>query len=225
MDDKIFKKQEVKDKTVPENRLNDKNKVLSTFLQYKASSINEAIKPVFNFKEIDKNTKPKEYFAMAVLNKIYSLDVSLENIILTNDVFLCNYFYRYVYELYIKVLYIFSASNEEETIARLNNFFSGNMPGIFDCQKMINDQFIPPQFKEKHKQKYKTLSDIAHPNIQSLNIHLDTNPDQQFEFLNPTASLSVWHIIEIIKFFLNLKLIKLDEENQKKLFDLQKLII
>lgn len=199
-----------------ENRLSNKNNVLSFLLQGKVSSINKLIKPIFNFEKIDKNINPKEYFAMIILNKIYSLNISLENIILTNDVFLCNYFYRYIYELYIKVLFIFSVSSEEEIITRVNKFFIDNIPSIFDCQKMINNQLIPPQFKEKHKERYKILSNIAHPNIESINIHLNINSDQQFKFLEPTANLSIWHIIEIINFFSNLKLIKLENEDLKK---------
>ena len=93
-----------------DNRLKNENILLKKSLQNKIVSLNEIIKPGFNFGTVTRKDNPKEYFASSILNKIYSLNVSAENSLFSNDVFLSIYLYRYVYELYIKVFYIFSAN-------------------------------------------------------------------------------------------------------------------
>ena len=91
------------------NQLNKENIALKYSLQGKITSFGEIIKPGFNFGTVTKSGTPKEYFAAAVLNKLYSLNISTENVLLANDVFLAQYLYRYIYELYIKVFIFFPA--------------------------------------------------------------------------------------------------------------------
>ena len=203
-------------------QLNKENVALKYSLQGKITSFGEIIKPGFNFGTVTKSGSPKEYFTGAVLNKLYSLNISTENVLLANDVFLSQYLYRYIYELYTKVFYIFSGSSDEEILSRLDNFFKNNDLKIAEYQDGIRDDFIPPQFKESHKEKYKTMSRFAHPNIESLNMHLGKTSDQQFGFLVPTIDLILWHNVAIIKLFSDLKLLNLDKNiDQKKLVSLQ----
>ena len=204
------------------NQLNKENVALKYSLQGKITSFGEIIKPGFNFGTVTKSGSPKEYFAAAVLNKLYSLNISTENVLLANDVFLSQYLYRYIYELYTKVFYIFSSSSDEEILSRLDNFFKNNDLKITEYQDGIRNDFIPPQFKESHKEKYKMMSRFAHPNIESLNMHLGKTSDQQFGVLAPTIDLLLWHSVAIIKLFADLKLLGLDKSiDQGKLLSLQ----
>lgn len=92
---------------------------------------------------------------------------------------------------------------------------------VADYLKEIDNNFLPSNFMVDHNGKYMTMSRIAHPNIESLNIHIEKTPDQQFDFLIPTINLSLWHNIEMIKLFSNLKLLELDSKiNQKILASL-----
>lgn len=205
-----------------ENKLNNENIAIRNSLQNKIVVFGEIIKPGFNFGTITKKDNPKEYFAAAVLNKLYSLNISTENVLFTNDVFLSQYLYRYIYELYTKVFYIFSGTSDDEILLRLHNFFNNNDLKITEYQDGIKNDFIPPKFKEAHKEKYKTMSRFAHPNIESLNMHLGKNSDQQFEFLTPTINLILWHSVAIIKLFADFKLLDLDKNiDQGKLLSLQ----
>lgn len=205
-----------------ENKLSNENIAIRNSLQNKIVVFGEIIKPGFNFGTITKKDNPKEYFAAAVLNKLYSLNISTENVLFTNDVFLSQYLYRYIYELYTKVFYIFSGSSDEEIVSRLHNFFNNNDLKITEYQDGIKNELIPPKFKESHKEKYKTMSRFAHPNIESLNMHLGKTSDQQFEFLTPTINLILWHSVAIIKLFADFKLLDLDKNiDQGKLLSLQ----
>ena len=198
------------------NSLTKENISLKNSLQSKIILLNIIIKPCFNFGIVTKKDSPKEYFASSVLNKIYSLNVSLENVLLTNDVFLSVYLYRYIYELYTKVFYIFSGGSEDEILSRLSNFFINKDLKITEYQEGINDDFIPARFKEGHKEKYKTMSRFAHPNVESFNMHMNTTPDKQFGFLIPNINLAMWHNIEIIKLFSNAKLLGFDRSINKE---------
>lgn len=198
------------------------NLMLRQSLHDKIISFGEIIKPGFNFGTVTKGDNLKEYFAAAVLNKLYSLNISTENVLLANDVFLAQYLYRYIYELYTKVFYIFSGSSGEEVLSRLDNFFKNNDLKITEYQDGIKSDLIPPKFKESHKEKYKTMSRFAHPNIESLNMHLGKTSDQQFVFLVPTIDLILWHSVAIIKLLADLKLLDLDKNiDQGKLLSLQ----
>lgn len=197
---------------IGDNFLRKENIPSRHLLYEKVTSFNKIIKSGFGFGVISKKDTPKEYFTGAVLNKLYSTNISLENILLTNDVFLSNYLNRYIYELYIKVFYIFSGQSNEEIMTRLNDFFENRDLKITEYQAGIDDNLLPPELKHKHRERYKTLSRIAHPNIESLNVHLDKTPDQQFDFLVPTINLILWHSIEIVRLFANLKLLNIDNK-------------
>ncbi|HUW72152.1 MAG TPA: hypothetical protein VMV66_03130 [Candidatus Humimicrobiaceae bacterium] len=192
------------------NFLNEGNIRLRDSLREKIISFGLVLKSCFNFGTIKKEENPKEYFAAAVLNKIYSINISLENLLLTNDIFLSNYLYRYIYELYIKVFYIFSDPAEEEILSRLEKFFENKDLKMKEYQDGIDDNLLPLKLKEKHIKKYQQMCRIAHPNIDSLNIHINKTPDGQFDFLVPTVNLIIWHSAEIIKLFSKLKLLGID---------------
>lgn len=204
------------------NLLTKENLLLKRLLQNKVVVFNEIIGPGFNFGYITRKDSPKEFFAAAVLHKLYSLDISAENILLTNDIFLSECLYRYVYELYLKVFYIFSAQTDEEILFRVNDYFESKDLKIVEYQEGINDNLAPKQIKEDHKEKYKMMCKFAHPNIESLNMHIGKTSDQQFNFLVPTIYLILWHSVEIVRLFSNLKLLGLNERvDQGGLISLQ----
>ncbi|MFH1827604.1 MAG: hypothetical protein ABH812_04255 [bacterium] len=202
--------------------MREENILLRNSLQSKIVSLNEIIKPGFNFGTVTKKDNPKEYFASSVLNKIYSLNISTENSLFANDIFLSLYLYRYVYELYIKVFYIFSGPSEEQILFRLNEFFDNKKWNIKDILYKINDRFLPPKFKENHEEKYKMICRFVHPNHESFKLHLNRTDDQQFEFLVPNINLTIWHSVGIIKLFSDAKLLDFDKKiDQEKLVSLQ----
>ena len=92
------------------NIFNDVNFLQRQSLQDKALQFNEIIKSGFN---VTKEKNPKDYFGAIILNKIYNLNVSIENSVFCNDVFLSIYLYRYIFEPFIKVHYIFSRCRKD----------------------------------------------------------------------------------------------------------------
>ncbi len=192
-------------------------------LRYKVTNLNFLIRPVFkNFGVITKEKNPKEYFILSALNKIYSINVSLENIIFTNDIFLSIYIYRYVYELYIKIFYIFSGKSEVEILGRINDFFvdGPSTAKIHHCEKYLDKRFVPSKVTRDHAKKYKIMSKFVHPNLASLALHYQDRK-QQFEFLIPNINLSVWLLVDLIRFFLKSGLIIGVDDS--KLSDIQKI--
>lgn len=194
-------------------------------LIYKTSLFNSLIEPVFkSFGCVSPKTEQKKFITLYVLNKVYSLNVSMENIVFSNDVFLSIYIYRYVYELYIKIFYIFSAQSDNEIIQRIDNFFENKIPEIHTCVKELDKSLVPNEIIEDHKKKYNKMCNFVHPNIDSLHLHINTNSEKQFEFLIPNINLSIWLLIDLMRFFIKQKLI-LSEIDQEKLFNIQKITI
>ena len=199
------------------------NLILKSSLQNKIILFNQIIRPGFNFGTVTRKDNPREYFASSILNKIYSLNVSMENSLLTNDVFLSIYLYRYIYELYIKVFYIFSGLSEGQILSRLDEFFDNKNWILKDIKNEIKDSFLPPNFKGDHEEKYKIICRFVHPNHESFKLHLNRTDDQQFEFLVPNIHLAMWHSVGIIKLFSDARLLNFDKNiNQEDLVELQR---
>lgn len=207
---------------IQENRLNQENNLIRDLLSVRVVKLNEIIKPGFNFGEINRSDNPKEYFAASVLNKLYSLNVSLENMLYSNDIFLAVFLYRFTYELYVKTLYVFSGSSSEEVMQRIDNFFDNKDLKTAEYLQLINDDLLPPNFKEQHQEKYKAMCKITHPNIDSMRLHLNKTSDWQFGFLIPNINLTIWHEVEIIRCFSRDKILGLDHNiDQEMLISLQ----
>ncbi len=201
------------------NRLLKKENIaLKNSLLNKIVSLDEIILPAFDFGIVTKKDNPKEYFVALVLKKIYSLNISMGNSLFANDVFLSIYLYRYIYELYIKILYIFSESSAKENEVRLNEFFENKKWTLAYIKDRANNNFMPPEFVKNHKERYDQICRFVHPNIESLELHSNRTDDQQFEFLVPNINLTIEYAVAIIIFFSNLKLLDFDKKiDQKKL--------
>lgn len=203
-------------------QLENTNQEARRVLLDKINSFNEFIKSGFGFGEVTREHNPKEYFVVCVFLKIHSLGVSIENCIFSNDVFLSIYLFRYIYELYIKVFYIFSGLSEKEILSRIDEFFSNDKWNFTNIKNKINDKFLHPEFKETHQLRYKLLSRFVHPNYESFKLCLNRTNDQQFEFLEPNIHLALWYSIEIIKHFLNIEILNFHKKiNKEKLERLQ----
>lgn len=202
--------------------LKSENLTLKTSLQEKVVLFNEIITPGFNFGIVIREQNPKEYFASNVLNKIYSLNVSMENSLKSNDVFLSIYLYRYIYELYIKTFYIFSGSTETQILSRLDEFFENKDWKFKKILNQVNDTLLPSNFKLAHEQKYRAICRFVHPNHESFKLHINRTDDQQFEFMVPNINLTIWHSVAIIRLFSNLSILNFNQNiNQLNLVSLQ----
>ncbi|MFA6393619.1 MAG: hypothetical protein WCW25_01990 [Patescibacteria group bacterium] len=202
--------------------LKTENAIMREALLYKIVSLNEIIKPGFNFGSVTKKDNLKEYFAGLILSKIYSLVVSMNNSIFANDVFISIYLYRYIYELSIKVFYIFSGSPEDQILSRLNEFFDNKKWNLAEIKDAIDINLSSPELFRNHKKSYESICKFVHPNIDSLNLHLNRTDDQQFEFICPNINLTIWYIVEIMRLFMNFKILNLNTNiDQKKLRFLQ----
>lgn len=167
-------------------------------LQQNILKLNELILPGFEFKEVRKAEKPYDYLISLILNKLHSLNVTLENNLLCNDIHQSVTTYRYMYELYIKVLCIFS---EKGSSLKLEDFYSNKRATIQDWLDEIDTEMLPPKFLDTHKEHYARLSRIAHPNIDSLNMHYRKPYDQIFDFMVPNIKLTLWLQVNILILF------------------------
>ncbi len=190
-------------------------------LSEKINLFKGVIKSGFGFGEKTREENPIEYFVACVFYKIHSLGISIENCVFSNDVFLSIYLFRYVYELYIKTLYIFSGSSEEEILLRVHEFFSNKDWKIKDIKEKIDNEYLPPRFKEDHKNRYMLLSRFVHPNYESLKLCLNRTNEQQFEFLEANINLAIWYSIEIMRHFSKMGILnKINEEGLTMIQDL-----
>ncbi len=167
-------------------------------LQENILKLNELLLPAFEFKEIRKADQPYDYLISLILNKLYSFNVTLENNLLCNDIHQSVAAYRYMYELYIKVLCIFS---ETGSSLKLKDFYSNKRTTIQDWLDEIDTEMLPLKFLDTHKEHYARLSRIAHPNIDSLNMHYGKSNDQIFNFLVPNIKLTLWLQVNILILF------------------------
>ena len=180
-------------------------------LKSKLDLLGQTIKKVYPFGRLTREGQPKEYFAGLVLNKFYSFEISLENTLLHNDVFMSLYLYRYVYELHIKAQYIFSSALESECLKRLNEFFEGKDLTFRQYLEDTPSNAVSDKLKEQYiSGHYKEVSRFVHPNYPSLKLSTERTDDQQFKFLAINIWLTIWHISEILRLFRALHLLNLD---------------
>lgn len=189
------------------NNLSMYNLKLQEELYNNTIIIKENILPVFNFKEFKKEENPIEYALSLVFNKLYAILVSTENIILLNDGWLAMYICRYDYELFIKTKYLLDNNSHEDVKARVERFLEvGQWDKIKEKLDAIesNDEFIK-DIKNNHKDFYKKINSIVHPNIESLNLHVNKNSDDLFNFMKSTIKLNLLMIYKIIEIIIDRK--------------------
>lgn len=189
------------------NNLSMYNLKLQEELYNNTIIIKENILPVFNFKEFKKEENPIEYTLALVFNKLYAMLVSTENVILLNDGWLAMYICRYNYELFIKTKYLLDKTSHENIETRVKKFLEvGQWDKIKEKLDAIesNDEFIK-DIKNNHKDFYKKINSIVHPNIESLNLHVNKNSDDLFNFMKSTIKLNLLMIYKIIEIIIDRK--------------------
>jgi hypothetical protein len=190
------------------NDLSADNLKKQEYLYKNTSAIREEILPAFNFDEFKKDDNPIEYALALVFNKIYVMLVSMENVILLNDGWLAMYLYRYAYELFIKTKYLLDKNSQEDNKIRVEKFLEvGQWDKIKEKLDAIesDDEFIQ-EIKNNHKDSYKIMNAIVHPNIESLSFHIrhEKNNDR-FLFMASTVKLNLLIISKIIETIINRK--------------------
>lgn len=185
------------------NNLNVDNLKLQEKLYKNTEKIRKEILPIFNFKEFKKKDDSIEYTLALIFNKLYVMLVSTENIILLNDSWLAMYICRYNYELFIKTKYLLDNNSHEDIEARIKRFLEvGQWDKIKEKLDAIesNDEFIK-DIKNNHKDFYKKMNSIVHPNIESLNLHINKNSNDLFDFMATNIKFNwiiTYKIIETI---------------------------
>lgn len=190
------------------NDLSADNLKKQEYLYKNTSAIREEILPAFNFDEFKKDDNPIEYALALVFNKIYVMLVSMENVILLNDGWLAMYLYRYAYELFIKTKYLLDKNSQEDNKIRVEKFLEvGQWDKIKEKLDAIesDDEFIQ-EIKNNHKDSYRIMNAIVHPNIESLSFHIrhEKNNDR-FLFMASTVKLNLLMISKIIETIINRK--------------------
>lgn len=189
------------------------------FLKEKISLFGTVIKSAYPFEKVTRENNPEEYLVGLILNKLYSFQISLENTLLFNDVFLSIYLYRYAHELHIKIRYIFSSMDGTETKIRIDDFFADKDLKFQEYLNGTTSDTITEKLKETHQENYRLMSRFVHPNRSSLQLHLNRTDDQQFEFLVPNIRLTLWHISEILRLFSSLRLLNIHQKISKNNLD------
>lgn len=187
------------------NNLNASNLSLQEKLYKDTSTIRMAILPVFSFEEFKEKENTIEYALVLVFNKLYSMLISTENVILLNDACLLMYVFRYNYELYIKIKYLLDDSSPEKVELRVKNFLEAGQKDII--KEKLNaikdsDEFIK-YLKNNHNDFYKKINSIVHPNIESLKILIDKNSNDLFNFIEPSVKINLLMVYKIIEAIYN----------------------
>ena len=191
----------------------DKNIELRDKTMFLIKELNLLLEKGFDFKEVKKEENSGDFYIVSVLNKVYSLNVSLENSLMCNDVHLSVYLFRYFYELYIKSSYVFSKSELLEK--RLNQFFNNTNWSLESLVVDLEKTTKKPHLIEGYKEKYKKMSRMAHPNIDSFNLHLDSTDDEIFDFVFLNIAFAIYYEVETILIFMSNNNINLNKNVDK----------
>lgn len=182
--------------------LNDQKKLFE-----KLNEIQDLIQVVFKYKgkyTVEEN--PAEWLSLAYFNKLNYTLVSLQNITTLNDEFLSWIILKYLYEFYIKLKYISSANNDIEFNSRLRSYLSlGQQDNFKEKVKNLegSDQLLL-MLKNDHKQMYRLINSVAHPNVESLNIHKVSHTDEdRFRGLNLNIQFCLYFIYGVIEIMTN----------------------
>jgi len=173
----------------------------------KLNEIQDLIQVVFKYKgEYTVEENPAEWLSLAYFNKLNYTLVSLQNITTLNDEFLSWVILKYLYEFYIKLKYISSANNDIEFNSRLKAYLSLGQQDNFK-EKVSNlegsDQLLLI-LKNDHKQMYRLINSVAHPNVESLNIHKVSHTDEdRFRGLNLNIQFCLYFIYGVIEMMTN----------------------
>jgi hypothetical protein len=144
-------------------------------------AIEEEIQPVFNFEgtyTVENN--PAEWLVIQYFNKLNYVLVSMQNMVLLNDEFFSWLGLKYIYEFYIKLKYISSAEDDAVFNNRVGEYVSLGQKDNFKekVKELEGEDKLLQKLKESHQTMYRTINSIAHPNVESLNLHKAAHTDE-----------------------------------------------
>jgi|GEM_PF-2060065 len=173
----------------------------------KLNEIQDLIQVVFKYKgkyTVEEN--PAEWLSLAYFNKLNYTLVSLQNITTLNDEFLSWIILKYLYEFYIKLKYISSANNDIEFNQRLKSYLLLGQQDNFKekVTKLEGSDQLLLMLKNDHKKMYRLINSVAHPNVESLNIHKVSHTDEdRFKGLNLNIQFCLYFIYGVIEVMTN----------------------
>lgn len=182
--------------------LNDQKRLFE-----KLNEIQDLIQVVFKYNgEYTVEENPAEWLSLAYFNKLNYTLVSLQNITTLNDEFLSWIILKYLYEFYIKLKYISSTNNDIEFNSRLRAYLSLGQQDNFKekVTKLEGTDELLLMLKKDHKDMYRLINSVAHPNVESLNIHKvsHTNEDR-FRGLNLNIQFCLYFVYGVIEIMTN----------------------
>ena len=169
----------------------------------KIKLVEDEIQVVFSFKgsyKVEEN--PAEWLVIQYFNKLNNILVSLQNMVLLNDEFFSYLALKYIYEFYIKLRYISCTESDELFNERVKNYITlGRKVRIEKIVKELEGQDeLLKKIKESHASTYRLMNSIAHPNVESLNLHKVTrSPEDRFEGLRMNMQFCMYLIYGLIE--------------------------
>lgn len=185
--------------------LNDQKKLFE-----KLNEIQDLIQVVFKYKgkyTVEEN--PAEWLSLAYFNKLNYTLVSLQNITILIDEFFSWLILKYLYEFYIKLKYISSTNKDSEFSDRLKSYLSSGERDNFktkveELKKLEESDQLLLMLIANHKEMYQRINSVAHPNVESLNIHKVSHTDEdRFRGLNLNIQFCLYFIYGVIEIMTN----------------------
>lgn len=162
--------------------------LLDDFLEY--------LNPIYKELGVFSGKKDTKEAIREIMNRFYSNLVSLQNHLLTKDSLSSTLVQRYNNELVVDFYYLIDPSGEENKIENFfNHDFSQREWSKIKDAKAEKRKFIPPWVisQEGYKNFYKRLSNLAHPNILSLQLNRKGN-EYEFIVIKDAICLCVFEI-------------------------------
>jgi len=173
----------------------------------KVIKVQDIIQPVFSYKgEYTIHDNPAEWLSLKYFDKLNYILVSLHNVVRLNDEFFSWLALKYIYEFYIKLKYISSAENDDIFSERIQKYLSlGQRDNFADkVKKLEGEDPILLMFKNDHKEMYRLMNSVAHPNVESLNLHkVKHTDDDRFNGLSLNLQLCMYLIYGVIETIVN----------------------
>lgn len=149
------------------------NILLNDFLKY--------LSPIYKGFGVFTGNKDVEEAIREIMNRFYSNLVSLENHLITKDSLSSTLIQRYNNELVLDFYYVIDPSGEKD---KIKNFFNHKITDR-DWSKIDKSEkrkFLPRWVisQDDYKNVYRKLSNLAHPNIISLQLNRRGN---EYEFI------------------------------------------
>ncbi len=169
----------------------------------KISEVEKLIQPAFSFEgTYTVEDDPAKWLAIKYFDKLNYILVSMQNMVMLNDEFFSWLALKYIYEFYIKIKYISSEKDDDIFNKRVKEYVSLGQKDNFKnkVEKLEGKDELLQKLKKDHKSMYRLINSIAHPNIESLNIHKVAHTDEdRFRELKLNMQICLYLIFGIVE--------------------------